>query len=428
MRFYTYLLILIVFVGFWLVRFQSEMRGANAMAEGAKLRIRGSVSSQPYYTASKQIVRIGRVFILTEPFPRLNYGDLVETSGILKKRVTELGKPEIWLMYPDIQIVAKEDDLGFLSPNRLLALIHRFRRKIVSNFSSMLPEPQASLLSGVLLGMRSRMPEDFSQALRYTGTMHVVVASGYNVTVVTGVMTYLLLQIISRRWVLPFATLGIVAYTIMAGADPPIVRAAIMGMLTLLGQFFGRAYHGLWALALTALAMAIVTPFVVFDIGFQLSFAATFGILTITPVLLFWLRRLLGFLGRTLVEEFGVTLGAQLAVLPIILLHFGRVSWLSPVVNLVVALVVPIIMGIGGILAFTSFIGKGLSQVLALFAWVPLTFFVETVSWFNRLPFGSLEALSFSSWKVFGYYAFLVILILRFSGKKKLKTLESKSK
>jgi competence protein ComEC len=245
--------------------------------------------------------------------------------------------------------------------------------------------------------------------------MHVVVVSGYNVTVVGGVLVALLVQFVSRRWVIPMAFLGIAAYAAMAGADPPVIRTAIMGLLSLTAQFFGRLYQGFWVLVLSALIMALVSPLVVFDVGFQLSFAAMLGIIAVTPVLTSYLRMALGCLGRGIVEEFAVTLGAQLMVLPILLMHFGRVSWMSSVVNLVVAFVVPITIGFGGLLAILSFLWMGLAQVFALFAWVPLTFFVGVVSWFSKLPFGSFYVSSLSWWWVVGYYAVLAWLIWWFS-------------
>lgn len=226
--------------------------------------------------------------------------------------------PEIWLMYPEIKISQKPGNLRLLDFSSLLVKLHGFRRKVVSNFASLLPEPQTSLLSGVFLGVRSRMPEDFVQALRRTGTLHVVVASGYNVAVVAGVLVAGLVKIVSRRWAVPFVLIGIFVYTIMAGAEPPIVRAAIMGSMLIVAQFFGKQYHGFWALLITATLMALVWPLIVFDVGFQLSFAATFGILALSPLIMQNLRRVFGFFGRGLVEELAVTLGAQFAVLPIL--------------------------------------------------------------------------------------------------------------
>ncbi|MCH7951929.1 ComEC/Rec2 family competence protein [Patescibacteria group bacterium] len=405
MRIYLFSIILILLAGVWLVRFRSTIDSINSMPDGERVRIRGAVTSQPYQIASNQIMRVGSISVATEAFPRYNYGDVVLIVGTLVKRVTDSGSPQIWLMYPNIQLVQAERGLRLTGVGRFVSALHQTRRRIVSQFGDLFPEPQASLLSGVLLGVRGRMPEQFSRALRRTGTLHIIVASGYNVTVVAGVLASVLVRFLSRRWAIPLVLVGIGAYTLMAGADPPIVRAAIMGTLLLAGQFFGRPYHGLWALVLTAAVMLLLSPLLVFDVGFQLSLAATFGILALRPVIVRGIERFARFFGREAVEGLSVTLGAQLAVLPILLMHFGRVSWLSPVVNLVVAFVVPIIMGMGGLLALASFLWSGLADILALFSWVPLTFFVEVISWFDRLPFGTLTVSSVSWWWVVGYYA-----------------------
>jgi competence protein ComEC len=401
------------------------MRLVNSIADSAKIRVRGNVNSQPYHKVSKQYMKIGRILILTETFPRFNYGDLVEVTGKLQKRLTDSGKPEMWLMYPDIVIVERLNNSNSGVFRGIISKLYKFRRCIEFNFADLLPEPHVSLLSGVLLGVKGRLPDDFYQALRSTGTMHVVVASGYNVTVIAGVLVEVLVLFVSRRWVIPLAIVGIFGYTVMAGADPPIVRAAIMGSLLVAAQFFGKAYHGFWALILTGVLMAVVWPLIVFDVGFQLSLAATFGILALTPVILRGVRRMIGFLGKGVAEELAVTLGAQLMVLPVILVHFGKASWISPLVNLIVAFLVPVIMGVGGLLTLISFIWIDAARVFALLAWVPLTFFISVIRWFDRLGFGAFSFSFESWWWVVAYYVALGFFIWRFSKRRRVGVLKS---
>lgn len=158
---YRFNIILIVLIGLWALCLEQRLRFFDSFTDGVKVKVRGSVTSQPYHKLSKHFMKIGWVNVQIESFPRYRYGDYLEVSGILQKRMTNSFAPEIWLMYPEIEISQKPGNLRLLDFSSLLVKLHGFKRKVVSNFASLLPEPQASLLSGILLGVRSRMPEDF---------------------------------------------------------------------------------------------------------------------------------------------------------------------------------------------------------------------------------------------------------------------------
>lgn len=405
MRYILLCIILIGILGSWWWRLRQVSQRWTAIPDGQLVRVRGFITSQPYQKGSKQFISLGGIAIQTEAFPRYDYGDFLTVVGRLEKRVTDIGNPRLWLMYPNIRVADQEPERARFWSLRWLSLLQKLRRGIEENLAATLPEPQAALAAGVLLGMRSELPERFEAALRRTGTMHVVVASGYNVTVVAGVIGWLLRLVLPRFWTLPFSLLGILAYALMAGGDPPVVRAAIMGGLLVGSQALGRQYHGLWALTLTGLVMLVISPWLLWDVGFQLSLAATAGILTLTPLLnRFWWRNF-GFLGKGITQQLGVTLGAQLAVLPILLGHFGEVSWLAPLVNLLVAWLVPSIMALAGLLGLSGFFLGSIAHVIALVVWVPLSVFVEAVSWFARLPVGQLTLPPTPWWLIAGYYA-----------------------
>lgn len=405
------LLILIIF-GFlvWFLRFNFSNNWKDQLQEGWEIRFRGSIASQPYQNGSYQVFRVGEFNIKTEAFERYKYGDKLEVVGRLDKVVTKSGSSSYWLMDPSIRLVNQEVVTHRFGVSGVISWIHNLRERISQNLIQALPEPHSSLLLGILLGVRRRLSYEFATALRSTGTMHVVVASGYNLSVVAGVISALLIRVVSRRKAIPFILLGVAFYVVLAAADPPVVRAAIMVSMAFIAQLAGRYYQGLWALAVAAMVMLIIDPFLVFDIGFQLSVAATTGILVITPGLRQIFPKFLQVFAKGLLAELSVTLGAQLAVVPLLLFHFGEVSWLSPLVNLLVLGLVPIIMGLGGIMAVVSFFWQELVQLLGLFAWLPLTVFIEVVQWFAGLPFGRLKLGLSWVWVVL-YYAALFLLL-----------------
>lgn len=271
-----------------------------------------------------------------------------------------------------------------------------------------LPEPQASLLTGILLGSKKTLTDEFTVNLRETGTMHVIVASGYNISVVAGFLAGSMLLFFHRRLTLLVVLLGIIAYTLMAGGEPPVVRAAIMGGLTYLAQFLGREKDAFRSLLFAAAVILLISPLTVFDIGFQLSFMATTGILLINP-LLFGKLFDLPLLG----QDLKVTLAAQAATLPILLFNFGKVSLLSPLINTLALPVTPLIMLLGAVTVALSLLNTFLGQMAAWIAWLPLTYFTKLINWFGPLASSTALQTKWNAWLTAAYYSVLIIWLWR---------------
>lgn len=420
MRIVFIICILIVLFGAWRWRLNSYFGGIEKYNSGDRLKVSGSIANQPYQKGSKQIISIGWYSAYVDPFPRYSYGDKIVVSGRLDKKLTDFNKPRLILMDPTIQLIEQEQGRVSSAKTSVVRSVMGVRIKLMQQLGSFLPEPQSSLLLGILLGVKRNLQRDFYEALRSTGTLHVVVASGYNVTVVAGLVALVAIRFVARRWAIPVILLAVFVYTLMAGAEPPIVRAAIMSGLAFVAQMLGKQYHGLWALVVTGFVMLLVSPILIFDIGFQLSVAATLGILVVSPMLFFGLKKLRKWLWKSVIDDLAVTLGAQLMVLPILLVHFKQVSWFSPLVNMAVGFVVPIIMGMGGILAAISLVSGQLAQIFALFTWVPLSYFIGVVSWFDGLPFGVLVVNNITWWWVVGYYLVMGVVVLKFLRKRNI--------
>src|SRR3989338_6680466 len=152
----------------------------------------------------------------------------------------------------------------------------------ISNFSSIinstLPEPQASLLNGILFGVRGSMPFDFYQALITTGTLHIIALSGMNITILIN-LTAKATLFLGRRISIIVTICLIALFVMFVGAGPTIVRAAIMGSLSLIAIYFGRVYFSLLSLIMASLVMLLFYPDLIGNISFQLSFLATLGII-----------------------------------------------------------------------------------------------------------------------------------------------------
>jgi len=290
-----------------------------------------------------------------------------------------------------------------------VATLLKTRGRIERVIGGLLPEPQSSLLLGVLFGAKRQMPQEFWQNLRKTGTLHIVVASGQNVTMVARFLIAALVWVVNRRKALVLAIMGVILYVLMVGAEAPVVRAGIMAILTYLAQSLGREEEGMIALLMAAGMMVLMSPLILFDIGFQLSFTATAGILWLYPLV----KKRKFFSLPVLGEGLATTLAAQLGVMPILLTNFGQISFLSPLINALVLWVVPMVMVFGSLVAVFGLIINPIALVLSWFVWLFLTYFVKLINLAGNLPWISLELGKLSFWWAIGYYLVLVYFVWR---------------
>ena len=216
-----------------------------------------------------------------------------------------------------------------------------------------LPEPEAGLAAGILIGLRERVDRTLAADFATAGVSHVVAISGWNIAIVAGLVGAVLRG--RHRRVVSVAVLGmVVAYVIAAGGSPSVVRAAVMAGVVLLARESGRAGRAAAALGAAAVLLLLVDPALIGDAGFRLSVLATAGLLAWANPIGAWLGGLGGGrMPRWLAESLGISLAAQAATLPDVVATFGRLSLVSPVVNLAVVPLVPVAM-LGGVLALAA--------------------------------------------------------------------------
>ncbi|HEY1074811.1 MAG TPA: ComEC/Rec2 family competence protein [Patescibacteria group bacterium] len=274
------------------------------------------------------------------------------------------------------------------SQDRLVA----FRNQVQERMGSSIPEPYASLAVGLLTGQNDSFDLHFKEDLQRTGTTHLVAVSGYNLTIVA-----LLLQRLGRRknrYIgYGLALSSILFYVILAGANPSILRGAMVAFLSLSAGVAGRITHRTTLVLMSAVLLSFLTPLgMLYSLSWQLSFLAFVGILFVSPVVTPYLENKFGFLGATM----GETLSAELLVLPLVLKQFGVLSIVSPLVNTVVLGITPLAMALSALQATISLISLEMGR---LFAWVtyPILWSIVTpIQWASKLPFASYQISSFS--------------------------------
>ena len=274
------------------------------------------------------------------------------------------------------------------------SLIEGVRRAGDDALTRALPEPEAGLASGILIGLRDRVDRDLAAAFVVAGVSHVVAISGWNIAIVGAAIGAVLRGWPRRRrTVVTLASIGV--YTILTGASPSVLRAAVMAAVVLTARESGRPGRAAAALGWAVAGLLVTGPELVTDPGFALSAAATGGLIAwATPLT----ARIAGWHGGRipgwLAESLGVSLAAEFATLPIALLWFGRFAIIAPAVNLaVVPLVAPAMAAgtfalIGGFLAAAGLPGL-VATILGLPGWATLAAIVGIVRVAAALPFAS---------------------------------------
>ncbi|OGH11004.1 MAG: hypothetical protein A3B38_02315 [Candidatus Levybacteria bacterium RIFCSPLOWO2_01_FULL_36_13] len=325
-----------------------------------------------------------------------NYGDKIQVSGKLKSRLLNSGDTIFTMDHPKVEL--KNHEI-----NPFLAVIYSIRQNIINFFQQKLDIASAGLLLGIVFGIKDSLPKEFLTQIQQTGVMHVIAASGMNVTMVSGFLFYFFILFFKRQIAIVLAILGIVFYVALAGFEASIIRAGIMGVIVFSAQIIGKQKFSSHTLFLTVALMLFAWPEFLTSIGFQLSVAATMGIIYIPSLF----KRFINKFN----EVFIITIAAQIATLPILISNFGNYSLFSIITNALVLWTIPILTILGMISAVFVFIFPLFALVLLYLALPFLLFFQKTVEFFASV--GAVLIIPEISWQfVISYYLILISIMV----------------
>ena len=353
----------------------------------------------------------GLVLVRAPRYPQRFYGERLTVTGKLetppvfrdfsyKEYLARFGIHSL-VRRPHIALI--ESGQG----NPFWATMFAFKARATQTINQLLAEPYASLLNGILLGIESGIPHDLYEKFNLTGTSHIIVISGSNIALIAGVFLLLGQRLVGKPAAAPIAIVGIIIYTFLVGADAAVSRAAVMGLLWIIAIWSGRPGLALNALFASALILTLIDPLILGDVGFQLSFMATLGLIVLVPPLE---RVTFGLLqSRLKTEQVGlamallselliITLAAQIATGPLIVYHFGRFSLISLLSNLLILPVQPPIMLVGGLATLAGVLWLPLGQIFGWLVWLPLAWSVWVVEITARLPYASFDFGGFPLW------------------------------
>lgn len=367
------------------------------------------------YGESVEADTFSRVRIATEHFPEVSYGDVLRVSGDLEQPenfdtetgrtfnyVGYLAKDDVrYLMwFPEITVQSTKEG------NIVVASLFRVKTVFKERINSLIPEPQAALANGIVLGTKQALGDVWEERFRNTGIIHIVVLSGFNVMIVAVFIMWMLgwLPIQARRIT---AMVAIGLFAVLVGLGATVVRASLMAGLALFAPLIHRRYSIHRALVVAAVAMVAVNPYVlVFDPSFQLSFIATCGLIYIGPLI----QRGLTFLPdyAFIREVLVATISAQIAVTPMLLYMMGTMSLVALPVNALVLPVIPLAMLLVFMTGVAGFMLAPFASLVAYPTYMLLNYVFVVVEWFARLPFATVSVPPFPFVLTMATYALMV--------------------
>jgi len=293
----------------------------------------------------------------------------------------------------------------------------KIKNSFLKKIQKVIPEPQSSLLGGLLLGVKQSLGEKLQEDFRKVGLIHIVVLSGYNVTIIADFMMGLFM-FLPRIFGLFLGAISIILFAIMVGGSTTIVRASIMALLVVLARATGRTSEVSRALFLAGFIMVLHNPqIVVFDPSFQLSFVATLGLIILSPKISEYFK----FIPEKwyLRESAVATISTQIFVLPLLLFMMGELSIVAVFVNLLVLMFVPMTMFFGFLSGLFSFIWSGFALPFSYITYFLLSYELKVVELFAGIPFASVKISYFPIWLMFLVYVIFFFLFVIYKQNKK---------
>ena len=384
-------------------------------------RIQIQVRAETIYLGRDPLPTDGLVLVNAPRSAEVQYGDRVRVTG-------RLGTPAEYDTFSYADFLARQGVFSVMrnavvevtgqgAGNPLTRLLLAWKSDLQKRIGLALPDPEAALLTGILLGNERGIDPHLGEAFTRTGVAHIIAISGFNMALIAGIVMGTLERFISRKWIAIFLGVAVLAlYTILVGANAAVVRAAIMSAMLVIGQGLKRQAYVPASLSFVALVMSLHQPTVLWDISFQLSFFAVLGLALFSTPLTGRFNRALHRLfpqgvarvvAAFLNEPLIVSIAALITTLPLTVLYFQRLSLVSLLVNILIVPAQAYVLYIGGLALLVSLIAAPVDQVLFWLDLLLLKWSIGVVRFFGRLAYADM-VLTVDA-RLVGFY-FLAIL------------------
>jgi competence protein ComEC len=385
---------------------------------GQKVVLIGTVANQPSWDQQGEYVfEVANVSINNASY-RSNIrvksltglakqGNRVQVSG---KLWPTLGKTEVGIRYAKVDVVDSNQPIEV-----------RAKEWLVNEVGAILPKPSSDFIIGVLIGERSSLPKDLQEILVVLGLSHVIAVSGYNLSILAGMLDRLL----NGRWRwggLALSLWLVWGFVLLTGAGASIMRAGIMTSIFLVLRYYGKDRAVLPALGICAVIMVAISPsYLLSDLSWQLSFLSLVGIVVLSPRL----QLLLPPRPKLLMELLAVTLAAQIATLGLVAYKFGQISLIAPLANLIVMPAIPTLMLVGVSLVVLHQLLPSLSSSLGVWLSYFTNELFDLLRYISGWKIAQLSIVQPSLWQITVYYSVLLAWIGLTSRNPRLKLFQT---
>ncbi len=364
----------------------------------------------------------GYVLIKTQLYPSYQYGDEIElTSFLIQPEAIEDFKYDKYLAKDKIYSLGYGANVKLIKKNQanpILQIIYNLRQNISSQINKIWPEPTASFVNSILLGYKRAMSEDIKEEFRRAGVSHIIVISGLHITLITLLLSKILYSLnINRKKQLPIILIILTIFAILSGFSASTIRASIMGLIVLFSQNIGRNIQKYLILIYTAVIILLINPLLLFyDLGFQLSFLATIGLIYLSPIF----KNLFRFLPNRMEIQstFISSFSAIIMTLPLTIYQFKTISLLAPIANLFVLPMIPILMLFGFISILISYLSFALAKYFGFIEYILSKVLFEIVNSISAIKFSSIAVHNFNVLTMTLSYILIIIIFLYANQKK----------
>lgn len=427
-----FLLLCIILIGILFYELHSRFLYSKSLLKylGDEVLLIGNITEPPQISENKisLIILVDRL-IANEVEHKINglvqinvknnlipfkYGDRIKVIGKLKIP-SILRNPggfdyQKYLLRRKILAIIWVDDkniikLGRGYANPILTASYNLRDRISRIISDTVSDKLfacASFLKGVLLGIRCVLPEEIRSQFMDTGTIHILAISGLHVGLIGLIFFFIFHKLarLSQKTSSIFTLLILIIFAIMTGATPATVRATIMATTIIVGRIIDRDTDIYNNLALAGLIILLQNPLTLFDIGFQLSFLATFSLLYLTPLL----EPKLWFLPRYLASLVCVSIAVEIGICPLLILYFNKLPLVTILANIVVIPLLGVILVLGLAMVFVGIIFMPLANLIGMINYYVISGLLISVSFFAHFPYAYLYLPSLSFPFISSYY------------------------
>jgi len=403
---------------------------------GQEVEIRGVMSADPEVKDKSTHIRLaaseingeevtGDTLLFVPRYPEYDYGDALRVTGKLEtpqqlddfdyKGYLESRGIYSTMLYPYIEVL--ETGQGF----KPLGWVYELKESLSRSIARVMPEPQASLAQGVVLGIRYNIPQEVKDAFARTGTAHLLAISGLHLSILAGILLSLGIRLFGKkRYIYIWLALGVIwLYALLSGLNPPVVRGAIMASLFLSAELLGRQRTAITSLAFAAAIMVAIDPLILWDAAFQLSFLGMAGLIFIAPPLMNLGRKLVAStigekgagtsIATIVTDSFSVTLAAVIAVWPVVAHYFSIVSLVGPLATFLALPALPALIVLGAAGGIVGLVFLPIAQGIGWLAWLFASYMLLIVK--VLAPVSAVGVDRVSPALIIIYYAVLAIVI-----------------